>query len=376
MSGLSVLVVASSFPANRQDWKGVFIRQLVEAMARQSECGRISLWAPPGEVAVQVSRRYGSGDGDWLAGLMEKGGIAHLLRTDLLGGIASAVILLYRLRRIYKSVHDVDVLFVNWLQSIIPLAGNKKPLLVTVLGSDMALLRFKPLRYFVRRQLLRRKSVVCPNAEWMVEPLRSALGPGVNIRHMAFGIEREWYEVRRSIAGNACFKWVVITRLTADKLGPLFEWGESHFNGERRELHLFGPMQEQVSIPEWVHYHGPVTPADLQSQWFPKACGLITLSRHSEGRPQIMLEAMAAGVPILASGIEAHCDFLAHKQSAWICEGQAAFSEGLSWLESSENSMAVTKAAKEWVVSNVGSWDDCARRYLDVLDELAVEGEI
>lgn len=66
-----------------------------------------------------------------------------------------------------------------------------------------------------------------------------------------FGVDPQWYTIRRQPEESPC--WLVITRLTEKKLGPLFEWSlEPLFRDGRRQLHLFGPMQEQIAIPDWV----------------------------------------------------------------------------------------------------------------------------
>ena len=133
-----------------------------------------------------------------------------------------------------------------------------------------------------------------------------------------------------------------------------------------RELHLFGPMQEDVNIPQWVNYHGPTYPEALQDDWFPGASGLITTSQHDEGRPQVMLEAMAAGVPIIASDIPAHRNFIRHQKTGWLVDSEEEFHSGIQWLSSLENNKAIAFAAREWVKKEVGTWSDCANRYLTV----------
>src|SRR3546814_20018551 len=77
-----------------------------------------------------------------------------------------------------------------------------------------------------------------------------------------------------------------------------------------RSLHLYGPMEEEVELPGWVHYHGPASPRLLADEVFPAARGLITLSQHAEGRPQVLLEAMAASQIGKASGRERGCQYV------------------------------------------------------------------
>ena len=125
-----------------------------------------------------------------------------------------------------------------------------------------------------------------------------------------------------------------------------------------------------MTIPTWVHYHGPTNPAELHDKWFPEATGLITLSDHDEGRPQVMLEAMAAKLPIIASDIAAHRNMIAHRQTGWITQTREDFQEGLGWLTNSHNNMTTGLAASEWARKHVGTWDDCAERYLAAYEKL------
>jgi glycosyltransferase involved in cell wall biosynthesis len=163
--------------------------------------------------------------------------------------------------------------------------------------------------------------------------------------------------------------WLAVTRLTKNKIGDLFNWGDGLF-GDERQLHLFGPMQEQLELPAWVRYHGATHPVDLLQKWFPQACGLITLSRHDEGRPQVMLEAMAAGLPVLASSLPAHRDMLQQRQTGWLAASRNELCQGLAWLENPPNNQQTGQAARQWIKDTVGTWDNCAERYANAYRNL------
>jgi glycosyltransferase involved in cell wall biosynthesis len=360
MAPIAALLVSTSYPADLDDWRGLFIRHLVDALARHRDL-QVRLWAPPGEVAAGVQDATRNGERAWLAGLMETGGIAHMLRNHRVRGPMVAARLLLMLRRLYRRTDDVDVLHVNWLQNALPLQRDRRPLLVTVLGTDMQLLRLPLMRHALRRVFAARPVAIHPNADWMVEPLQAAFGDLARVEFLPFGIDPAWYAIRRSPVSPA--RWIAVTRLTRAKLGPLLDWGASRFS-RGRELHLFGPMQEQVRLPEWVHYHGPASPETLQRDWFPTATGLVTLSRHAEGRPQVMLEALAAGLPILATDIAAHASFLRHGLTGWLCDSPEGMEQGLDAIEEPTTNLTMGRAARDWVAREVGTWDDCAERYV------------
>ncbi|MDH4215285.1 MAG: glycosyltransferase family 4 protein [Gallionella sp.] len=357
---MNVLLVSTSYPEDAQDWRGRFIASLAAALARREDIA-ISLFAPPGKLPENVAAAAITDDARWLKRLSQQGGIAHLLRKRRIFAAGAIIQLLARLGRAYRR-QPPDVAHVNWLQNALPLWGTRTPALITVLGSDFGLLRLPGMKMALRAVLRQRRAILAPNAEWMRPELEHAFGDLAEIRPIAFGVDEPWFAVVRRPPGEIRH-WLAITRLTRNKVGDLFEWGEGMF-GQDRVLHLFGPMQEEMALPPWVTYHGPTHPAELLQTWFPQACGLITLSRHDEGRPQVMLEAMAAGLPVIASNLSAHRDIIRHRQTGWLVDSVEELRAALVALEIPDSNQETGQAARNWIEGNIGNWDDCASRYV------------
>lgn len=365
---ISVFFSASSFPSNRNDWKSVFIRNLAEALARREDI-ELNIWAPRGECSGGVNWATTAKDQFLLARLMRLGGIAHLLRTRPALGILLAARMLLAMRfaasRTSGQLHHV-----NWLQNAIALPQDGKPLLVSALGSDMKLLGYPMVRALLRRVFRHRQVRICPNAEWMVAPLRESFADLATVEAVPLGIDERWFSIRRRPTIQPA-RWLAVTRLTEDKIGELLTWGAPCFAKESgRQLHVFGPQQEPVNIPDWVHYHGAATPNDLLNHWFPEATGLITLSRHSEGRPQVMLEAMASALPVIASDLRAHSDLLTDGQTGVICRSAGELGRQLESLERIETNLQIGEAARQTAKARAGTWQDCADRYHRIYLEL------
>lgn len=366
-SPTEVLMTSTSYPSDAGDWRGVFIRHMAEALARRSDI-RLRLWAPPGDIPEVAEYVACESETKWLADLMSAGGIAHLLRTHPVRGVAAPLQLLVMLRRLYRRESSIHLYHVNWLQNAIPLPNNGRPLLVTVLGTDMQLLKLPGMMPLLRRAFANRRVAVCPNAEWMLPELQRHFGDIASIRFVPFGIDPRWFDVLRQPAAPA--RWLCVSRVTSGKIGSLFDWCEPFFADGQRELHLLGPMQQAMALPAWVRYHGATDPDALCRHWFPSARGLITLSRHAEGRPQVMLEAMAAGLPIIASTLPAHTDLLRHRETGWLCEHATDVGEALDTLDHDPVNREMGLRARAWVQSEIGTWDDCAGRYASIYHDL------
>lgn len=364
---MRVLLVSTSFPASAQDWKGVFIKHMVEALALRDDVD-LKAWHPPGSSEENASQVASDMEQRWLVRLMEDGGIAHRLRTRPVAGLLSAMRLLAMLWRLYRRERSIDLYHVNWLQNALPLPRDGRPLMVTVLGTDLQLLKVPGVVACLRRAFSGRRVAICPNAGWMVSGLEKRFGDLATIRCVPLGIEPRWFEVARQATAPA--RWLCVSRLTAGKIGDLFEWCEPWFRDGRRELHLIGPMQQPMPLPGWIHYHSATNANELCRDWFPSAAGLITLSRHAEGRPQVMLEAMAAGLPIIASSLPAHTDVLEHGATGWLCHDAADVGNALNALDDGATNRAMGQRARQWVQSEIGTWDDCAQRYANAYRDL------
>jgi glycosyltransferase involved in cell wall biosynthesis len=368
---LRVLMISTSYPASQSDWKGRFIADMVESVAHRSNLGLMA-WLPPGELPHNTSNVVSPHDQEWLAQMQSDGGFIHLLRNKPFKGLIKAFSLIARLRSTTTDI-EFEVAHINWLQNALPLWKRGRPMLVTVLGSDYGLLRIPGMVFLLRQVFKQNKCILAPNAEWMAPKLQACFGDIAEIRPIPFGVHQRFIESERNPSPNP--HWLAVTRITPSKIGQLFEWGKPFF-GPKRELHLLGPMQENIDLPNWIKWHGPTNPDELAKSWFPNVSGLITLSQHDEGRPQVMLDAMAAGLPVIASAIPAHQDLIQHAKTGWIVDSAESFGEALHILENSSINISIGNAARQYVLNTVGTWADCADRYEQAyLDLLAQHGK-
>lgn len=362
---LDVLLGTTSFPLDAADWKGRFIHDLAAALDRTGQVG-VTLWGPPGELPGRVTSANSDSDTRWLQRMADEGGIAHLLRRRPVNGLVRAAGVLTRLRAACRR-RQVDVYHVNWLQLALALPADRRPAYVAVLGSDFGLLRVPGMAGLLRRAFARRQTLLAPNAHWMSAPLAAQFEGVAEVRTNPFGVAPGWFEVKRSPATHR--EWLVVSRITRNKMGDLFDWGRDLFSAGRR-LRLLGPMQEQVALPEWIDYEGPTNPTVLREHWFPRAAGLLTLSRHDEGRPQVMIEAMAAGLPVVASRIAAHADLIRDGETGWLVDDRRQLQQALDRAESTTVADEVGARARTAIRKEIGTWDDHAARCLSAYHDL------
>lgn len=342
---------------------------MIHSLARIENL-RIRAWGPPGPIPAEIEYKPSRAELQWLADMQDQGGIAHLLRSSFVRGIRTAYKLSRRLRNAYQNNSDVDLYHINWLQNSLLKPANNIPALVTVLGTDIKLLAWPGMKTALRHSLKKSPCILAPNAGWMVPLLEDVFSDTVlGILPVPFGIEKRWYDMERKVDYSAPRRWVSVIRITKKKIGELFNWGEKIFI-DKDELHLYGPNQENIEIPPWVHYHGPVSPEKLANNIYPGAYAYVSLSQHDEGRPQAMLEAMAAALPIVASEIDAHRNLLQSTEGGFLVNNAETFSKVITHLAEENVHKQKCRAARDFVREKHGTWDDCARRYVKIYKTL------
>ena len=84
----------------------------------------------------------------------------------------------------------------------------------------------------------------------------------------------------------------------------------------------------------------------------------------------MVLEAMAAGVPVLASPLPAHTDVIAHRKTGWLAPSADFFHEGIRWLSERQANEDIARQARAFVKEQMGTWEDCAGRYRSAYQKL------
>jgi glycosyltransferase involved in cell wall biosynthesis len=73
---------------------------------------------------------------------------------------------------------------------------------------------------------------------------------------------------------------------------------------------------------------------------------------------------MAAGLPVIASDISAHRNVLRHGETGMLVSDKSGFDQAITDLRDRERNVAMGEAARIWLRDNIGTWADCAGRYV------------
>jgi len=100
---------------------------------------------------------------------------------------------------------------------------------------------------------------------------------------------------------------------------------------------------------------------------------IFILASHSEGRPNVVLEAMAAGLPVIATNIEGINELIAHNENGLLFR-DGSVGELTRYLESLSKDAKLRaelgRKARRFIVERNLSWSNTASRYSELYSSL------
>lgn len=377
---MKVLILTTSYPRNRSDLSGIFIKRLAAAMARLG--AKMSVLAPGDKdakaremdngicvrrffYAPRILMRIGYGDGGIPENMRRRPWLFLVLPFFLLSMVIHTVIL----------AKDYDVIHANWLAtglfSLLAKRIRRKPLVVTLRGSDLRGLTSKLLPFLAARvdaittvnqswgvSLAKRfpgKIFYTPNgveASNSVIDLRSkyGFGPDVTIALYVGALRRVkgadiiGETAKRIIEKDPSIKFLVI--------GP----------GNPRKFGLCELAN--------VICTGRIPPHEVLAAY--SSCDIFVLPSRFEGRPNALLEAMASGLPSVATKLPGVVEVLSEESGVLVeTEDPGALALGICRLAKDPARRRIMgEKAKEKISELSLDWESSAKNYLNVFSQV------
>lgn len=171
--------------------------------------------------------------------------------------------------------------------------------------------------------------------------------------------------------------WVTVGRLDPQK-GP---WdllnAVQKLHAKHPKLKLLwageGPLRNRMQ--EWINQHRLQEVIRLIG-WQDDIPGLLraaqgfVLCSHWEGMPNVVLEAMAAGLPVISTNVEGVSEIITHAQTGWLVNRGDDFSSGWNTVLQDKSTASQVAAAGQQRVRKHFTWDEMARQYMDLYDDI------
>ncbi len=333
-----ILVLTTSYPSRENDPSGVFIAKLVEAVGKRGYTIRV---VAPSEGTFHGRRTINGIDtirfGYFFPRSLERltvglGGIPENLEKSLLARLQVGPMMLAFLIIALREARKSDIIYANWLGAgIIGAIANlvmRKPLVVSFRGDDGYLARDRPTWRAITRWVTRRAAIVAPVSAELVEIMRGLGTPPEKCRLPRFGVDTEMFhppQVPRPHRPDVSVLFVgalipkkgvqdLIEALADSTFGKvrLVVVGDGHYAGDLKSL------CENRGLRERTAWKGLVSPREVAE--IMRASDVLCLPSYTEGAPNVVKEAMASGLPVIATRVGGIPDLVRDRQNGLLFE--------------------------------------------------------
>jgi len=391
MDNIRVTVLTTSFPLEPQSASGIFIYRLIQQFPANISTTVITPAAQGvvdhvlGEQIDVRTFRYAPRRFELLA--HNPGGIAVALKNNSWLYLLIPTFLFSAFINCVRFGARSKIIHANWsINGIIAgLVGKilHTPVITTLRGEDVRRAKKHGLDRWLLRICLVLSTRVVVVSQAMKQWLYSEF-PSVKkrVNFIPNGIEDVFLDVHnRRKQSDGILRVLTVGSLIPHKgVDQIIQAMAGADNRENLFLSIVGTGPEAEALRQMVNdlglarnvrFVGQVAPSDIPSTLV--GADIFVLASHSEGRPNVILEAMAAGLPIIASNIDGTNELVKHNETGLL------FTDGsikeLSFLLDSLSKDAqrwreLGNNARRFILKEDMSWTRTASRYSELYASL------
>jgi glycosyltransferase involved in cell wall biosynthesis len=390
-----ILVLTTSYPSDDQDPSGIFIAKLLGAIKDRGYSIKV---VAPSNGSFYGRRCLHGIDmvrfGYFRPRSLEKltrgaGGIPENMAESLLARLQIFPMMIAFLYVALREVRDSDAVYANWLGAgIIGALVNlftRKPLLVSFRGDDGYLARDRFFWRVLTKWVTRRSTCVAPvSAELMRIMLNLGL-PKAKCHLPQFGVDTAMFHPPRGLrpAGDEVRLLFVGSLIPRKGLHDLLEaLGDPRLRqvrlivvGEGALAPRLTALCESLGLKEQTEWLGTVPPAEVARLM--RSSDLLCLPSYMEGRPNVVNEAMASALPVIATRIGGIPDMVEEGKTAFLHDpGNVEELRGhiRKLVEDAELRNKMGQAGHDFLIKSGVSWDSTAEEFDLLFSRLMKQG--
>ena len=386
-------MLSTSFPESENDFTGIFILQLVQALTRRGceiivitpDSTKFLNWSP--SFCNIIRFRYAPKSFQLLA--QRPGGIPVALKNNpLLCGLVPFFVLSF-LFHILKEARNCDIIQANWAicgwLAVILKPFHRKPVFVTLRGSDVPVVKEEEQqkKSILVRMVVNLSAAVVTVSESMAKNL-SELMPAHKKKIFVIpnGVSTLFHKKEKKCnqKDKQSLKLIFIGSLVSRKgidqlLRALSEVKTGDFS-----LNLVGSgilenqlrsLAKELNLAAKVKFMGSAPHQDIPQ--ILQQADILILPSHHEGRPNVVLEAMATGLPIIGTDISGIQELVQNYKTGILFKDHdvCALAEAIVFFIDNPDKIEVMgQAGREWIISQGLTWDNTAQAYVDLFSSM------
>lgn len=391
-TGKPVLFVTTSFPLHENSSSGTFIRALVDALGRYCPLKVLT----PADRTPDARKDCGShctvhafryAPRRWQILAHQPGGIPAALRRQPLLYLLLTTFLSRMLIAILLDGRKAALLHANWSITgvLAGVAGAvlEVPVVTTLRGTDVALAtRSRPFRFLLKACIRLSTAVVTVSDAMALTARQLVPQHAAKITTIPNGASEQLLAIRqRTRQPSEQLQLVCIGNLTPNKaIDTVIEAVHQLRDHTTLQLRIVGdgPEREslesrvrQLDLGSTIRFEGTLPPDEIPGVL--ETADVLILASRSEGRPNVVLEAMAAGRTVIASNIEGTRELIENEHTGLLFPtGDSGALAGQIQRVAADPDLSrhLAAAARQAILERDLTWSGTAQRYFQLYTEL------
>lgn len=337
MTTLQLLGVTTSFPLRDGSSAGIFVKRLYDALP---ETWRVDV-ACPADDAMPISGSQVNGRTRvlpvryalrrWQVLAQQSGGIASGLRAAPWRIVLVPLLLFSLWWRCLRAGRKIDVIHANWaICGVIAGAAAilvRCPVVTTLRGDDATRATRSLLDRWVLNGAVRASTAIICVSEAMADQLRELYPRRARDIHVCLnGVDSDFSKIVRSPAKPGLLRVAAVGSLIPRKGYDVLIDAVArmrHQSAVRVQIAGAGPelgaLLERVSrlgIQDNISFEGELSPAQIPQ--FLTHADVFVLASRAEGRPNVVVEALAAGLPVISTDLPGVIGLVDSDANGWL----------------------------------------------------------
>lgn len=377
-------MLTTSFPVVKNPMSGIFIKHLVTHLPEEIDVTVLipcpSHPLPHDNNAAYSLECFRYAPIAWQVLAHEPGGLPAAVKTQRKALLLLPLFLASMLMSCLRLARHADLIHANWALNgaVAGIIGAflGKPVVTTLRGSDVQRSRHSLLdRWLLRICCATSQKIICVSTAIYEQMTHTFPRWSQKMVTIPNGIGEEFFRIgSQQRPASPVLRITGIGNLTTQKgmyiLLEAVAIVKSHTHvrcsivGDGPEKRTLEQNVSELGLSNIVEMTGYLPQHDLPERL--RNTDIFVLSSFSEGRPNALLEAMAAGVPVIASDIDGVRELISHGENGLLFEpGRPEhLAEQIERLsQDRELRDAIGKAGLESIQAQGLSWNNSAKRY-------------
>lgn len=388
---MKVCLLTTSFPAYKGHFQSPFIFKLSESLSKQQEVHVVCPFYKEskkkeeswGKVKIH---RFQYLPKRWQT-LLSQGGIPSNLKKSFFAKIQFPLFIISFLLRSRKIAKRCDIIHAQWslsaLVGVILKKLYKKPLVLTERGAALNLAMKNSITRTVLLWVLNNCDYITANNFEQIEQIKR-LGYKDNLLTVPNGVDTDLFKPRDKNTARKKLnlpkdkKIVLFVGWFIERKGAIYLLKVAKelkdilfvFVGEGPELEKYKRFTSSNNM-ENILFTGPKNPDEIP--YYMNAADIFVLPSLSEGRPNVVPEAMASGLPVIATKVNGTPEFIDNNKDGVLIDPKSTSSIISSigkLINDNKFYKRIKSKSRKSIISKKLTWDNCADTFISIYTSL------